>query len=487
MKYILVLSGLFFNGFLLAQNVGIGTTTPSFRLHVVDSSASSVAMIQAPVGGDRAELRLMADMNPFNYLSIQKYFPGASGTFGGIPKDNLSVINTSGNAGTLLIGTGDGVSPLVFFTGTGERMRITADGKAGLGTATPAIANNLHVHSNDASTGNDVSIGITNTTTTDGGLRGARLRMLGSDFIIYNYEATGKLHFNTGFNNRLTIDAAGKVGIGTSGPNHKLDIAASGSGIQGVHLAHTGTNTEGVMALMTGTTNLTAMIGTTLENTSGSNYGIGVRGSSGAGGTFLNAATNYGVVGESLNTSEGTGVFGGSNAGSASMTDAGVIGLNWSTGANVYGVIGKASGTSGAGTAGVTDNAGSAGIYGLSNINGGTAVRAEIGFGITSGTALEVKNGSIKVTGASKPVFQITATTGLGGNTVGNTLIIPNTAQANDPADLLIVTPVFAILGGVYLNKPIGVWWNGSNWTIFTQDLSAMPNGAVFNVLVVKQ
>ena len=95
-----------------------------------------------------------------------------------------------------------------------------------------------------------------------------------------------------------------------------------------------------------------------------------------------------------------------------------------------------------------------------------------------------MNNGAIKVSGANRTVFQITANTGAGGNTSGNTLTIPNTTLANAATDLLIVTPVYVT---VYLNKPIGVWWDGANWNIFTQDLTNMPNGARFNVMVVKQ
>jgi trimeric autotransporter adhesin len=97
---------------------------------------------------------------------------------------------------------------------------------------------------------------------------------------------------------------------------------------------------------------------------------------------------------------------------------------------------------------------------------------------------LELENTSIKVSGANKSVFQITANTGAGGNTSGNTLTIPATTFANAASDLLIVTPVYT---NVYCNFPIGVWWDGARWNIFNQTQAPMPNGAVFNVMVVKQ
>lgn len=79
----------------------------------------------------------------------------------------------------------------------------------GIGTTTPTLK--LHVHE---ASGSDASIGITNSTTTDGVLKGARLRMVNSDFTISNNETTGKLSLSTNFNDRLIIASNGKVGIG---------------------------------------------------------------------------------------------------------------------------------------------------------------------------------------------------------------------------------------------------------------------------------
>ena len=40
---------------------------------------------------------------------------------------------------------------------------------------------------------------------------------------------------------------------------------------------------------------------------------------------------------------------------------------------------------------------------------------------------------------------------------------------------------------GIYNNHPIGVWYDGTRWAIFNQDLSAMTPLASFNVLVLNQ
>ncbi|GCE10761.1 DUF7452 domain-containing protein [Tengunoibacter tsumagoiensis] len=56
----------------------------------------------------------------------------------------------------------------------------------------------------------------------------------------------------------------------------------------------------------------------------------------------------------------------------------------------------------------------------------------------------------------------------------------------NNPRALIIVTPNWNPngVGGIYDNHPIGVWYHGGKWSIFNQDLAAMPVGASFNVYV---
>jgi hypothetical protein len=167
---------------------------------------------------------------------------------------------------------------------------------------------------------------------------------------------------------------------------------------------------------------------------------------------------------------------------SASVIDAAVVGINFGTGTNSYGIIGSSFGSNGAGVVGKTDNA-TSGILGITMNATGPAIKAQADG--SSVVALELQNGALKVSGTNKTVFRIVAQTGVNINS--NQVVIPTTTLANSETDLLIVTPVYNSATGVYLNRPIGVWWNGSNWTIFTQDASAMPAGAEFNVLIVKQ
>ena len=71
-----------------------------------------------------------------------------------------------------------------------------------------------------------------------------------------------------------------------------------------------------------------------------------------------------------------------------------------------------------------------------------------------------------------------------GGNISANSTIINHPACNNNPNAVLLVTQNWT---GSYNAKPIGVWYNGTNWAIFNQDRSTMPQGANFNVLVLSQ
>jgi hypothetical protein len=350
---------------LYAQNVGIGTTTPAYKLQVTDSVNAAILSLVTPqaAANDIAAIRMQAGDDIFNFLEFKKYKQVANGgaTFAGIPANNLSVITTGGNSGPLVIATGSGNAPIIFANNT-ERMRIIGNGNVGIGDTNPLYP---------------VSI-LKNSSAFSGSYNNTLLH-------IKNEGNGGGLY--------SSIENPGLV---------SSEFPAS--------------------ALIGHAINKTAVV----AYTEGSGTALYAYSQAGNGVTAL-VNTGDAIKGEAI----------GGN---------GVIGLSGS----VASAGGKFSNTSG-------------------------------------GVALQIDNGALKVSGANKTVFQITAVTGPGGNTVGNTLTIPNTTLANQLSDLLIITPVFAAFGGVYCNFPLGVWWNGTNWTIFNQTLGAMPNGAVFNVMVVKQ
>ena len=55
-----------------------------------------------------------------------------------------------------------------------------------------------------------------------------------------------------------------------------------------------------------------------------------------------------------------------------------------------------------------------------------------------------------------------------------------------DPDAIFVVTQNYnpGQKGNVYNDREVGVWYDGSNWAVFNQDRSDMPEGAAFNVLI---
>lgn len=137
-------------------------------------------------------------------------------------------------------------------------------------------------------------------------------------------------------------------------------------------------------------------------------------------------------------------------------------------------------------------------VVGQTKINGNAGIALDVSNSSSSNATLKATNGTnlgtaiditggIKVSGTNRAAFRITTNTAAsGGNTTGNTVQIPNTTLANDADDILIVTHSYTPTN-TYLNKAFGVFWTGTNWRIYLEDVSTMPNNITFNMLVIKQ
>jgi hypothetical protein len=73
-------------------------------------------------------------------------------------------------------------------------------------------------------------------------------------------------------------------------------------------------------------------------------------------------------------------------------------------------------------------------------------------------------------------------------NTGGNVTILDLPAANGHPNAIVLATPSWNPPGspGVYLNRRIGVYYTGSRWAVFIQDIAAMPIGAAFNTFVAR-
>jgi hypothetical protein len=199
------------NIILDATKVGIGTPTPDWDLDIVGGGLDDGAVLQMSNSDKSQFVRMFSgrlnDPNPFLSWKIGSPFK--------------------------FITANDD------FSNVAERMRIDVDGNVGIGTIAPEAklhiedaAPGLMLKDNDNLSTAAGSSGIINAYGSDGvgGTSTGRLWYLGSnsfstsDAIFGNQTPTGKLLFATNGAARMTVDAAGKVGIGILAPNNNLEV-----------------------------------------------------------------------------------------------------------------------------------------------------------------------------------------------------------------------------------------------------------------------
>ncbi|RFN58912.1 T9SS type A sorting domain-containing protein [Marixanthomonas ophiurae] len=83
--------------------------------------------------------------------------------------------------------------------------------------------------------------------------------------------------------------------------------------------------------------------------------------------------------------------------------------------------------------------------------------------------------------------FKHTATT---GNITANYTVIDHPSLNGKPEAYPVITHNWGSSGdlsNILLDRTLGVWYNGNQWTIYTEDSSTMPENALFNVYVADE
>ena len=233
-----------------AGNVGIGTTSPSNKLHVYgDSSHDVIARFEATGTGtgDYSEIHIANNNNNRLVLgSIGSNYSNSS--WAGM----RYVYSTVGDLALKAVAS-DGNVRIYAGGSAAERMRITSSGNVGIGTTSPV--SNLHVKT---SVDNNVAQGlvIERSANSDRGYinyngGGFQFRSTVGDPIVFG--ETDSEH--------LRISPDGNVGIGTTAPYYKLDtrfangdtsLSGGGDGnwgSNGIRVENTN-NTSGSMSVL---------------------------------------------------------------------------------------------------------------------------------------------------------------------------------------------------------------------------------------------
>ena len=208
----------------LLGNVGIGTSSPTYDLDILNTSETILGIRASDSSGTNVAIRFQD-----------------AGTGTGI--NGLYVGRTS----ALNYFWTYEAEPLLFGTSATERMRIDASGNVGIGTSSPAklieaVATGagsditaLQVRNNSASTSTSTSIRFVNSTVNTSTAGGAEVSA------IRNASDGGALTFKTAANTtatlteRMRIDASGNLGIGTDSPLSRL-VASASNGGKGIEL-----------------------------------------------------------------------------------------------------------------------------------------------------------------------------------------------------------------------------------------------------------
>jgi hypothetical protein len=303
------------NTFPSTGNVGIGTTTPGSLLEVKQSQNAGTTVVID--NGHTAPSNAAYSGFFFKQAGINRFFFGST--------NDGNTVQAGGAGGVQLWNFANG--PMLFATNNAERMRIDAAGSVGIGTTGPISKLDI----SETSTSSVRGIVSTQYSNDAWGsrliLRKARDASGTSTATVQNQDSLGLILFN-GFDGSafadssrisaitiaMLIDKNGNVGIGTTAPTTKLDVAGQ-----------IRSSTGGFM-FPNGTVQLTASPGGTIT---GVTAGAGLTGGGSSGSVTLDigAGTGLSVATDSVSVNYGS-TAGTAVQGNTSITVAAGAGMS---------------------------------------------------------------------------------------------------------------------------------------------------------------
>jgi hypothetical protein len=259
-------------------NVGIGTTTPLAKLHVVGPSG-----VTSFTGGTNLGINVTGSTGLTDYSGID--FSGSSN----LPAARIATLRT-GSGSYLQFGTSNNYGLGI----TNTAMTIDYNGNVGIGTPTPVtkleVVDTVQQTVFAGTSKGQIHVRSTTATGDYSALTfGSSAGQPGAKMAFQQTAAGGMLQFGTTnnygagiTNTAMTIDPTGSIGIGTAAPVQKLDVSVATNPVirlnNSAATLTTGNNLGGIeMYTNDGSTNATgvvASIGTIAESDFTANNGI---------------------------------------------------------------------------------------------------------------------------------------------------------------------------------------------------------------------
>jgi len=248
-------------------NVGIGTTSPAAKLDIGSGNLNFSSTAQR-ITGDFSNAthanRVLFQSSTTNGSTIVGFIPNGTSTtaqinlYNNSDTTNVSVLQNIVGTGEIsfrssINGTGTYL-PMTFYTSGSERMRIDTSGNVGIGTSSPRFKLSIGAITTTATNTPD-TIDLGGTYSNGAGLV-PKLRLYWDGTSSYGFGVSasqldyivpsGSAHVWYGAGSeRMRITSAGDVGIGTTSPGTKLQVA----GTSGTAQFRAGTASNGYLEI----------------------------------------------------------------------------------------------------------------------------------------------------------------------------------------------------------------------------------------------
>ena len=184
-------------------NIGIGTTSPTRKLHVLSADDTRGIIVEQTLASSYAEVHLKAN---------REYRIGTGGSTSAAEAVNNWYVYDA--------------------TAAAQRLVINSSGSVGIGTTNPQET--LQVQTSIRVEGSTPAYNLYESTTQRGNLQWQTT----TNYVgirLFNLD-NSNLMFGTNNTERMRIDVNGQVGIGSTAPAYKLDVAGTGRFTSNVYL-----------------------------------------------------------------------------------------------------------------------------------------------------------------------------------------------------------------------------------------------------------